>query len=91
MELWEFNFYCKGYRETFYNEQMNLMKLSYQTGMFSRESKQKPKPLEYYLKDIEKQFHGDKYKDVPVDKELSRSIHDKIQKLKEKELKQYEE
>ena len=91
MELWEFNFYCKGYKEVFYNEQMNLMKLAYQTGMFSRESKQKPKSLEYYLNEIDKQFHGSKYKTTPVDTKLSRKIHDKIQKLKEKELKQYEE
>ena len=91
MELWEFNFYCKGYRETFYNEQMNLMKLSYQTGMFSRESKQKPKSLEYYLNEIDKQFHGGKYRNKPVDKKLSQSIHDKIQELKAKELKQYAE
>lgn len=64
------------------------MKLAYITGMFSRESKNKPKPLEMYLNKIDKQFHGNKYKDVPVDKNLSMSIHDKIQKLKE--MKQYE-
>lgn len=88
MELWEFNFYCKGYKEVFFNEQMNLMKLAYTTGMFSRESKNKPKPLESYLDKIDKQFHGNKYKNAPVDKKLSQSIHDKIQRLKE--MKQYE-
>ena len=88
MELWEFNLYCKGYREVFFNEQMNIMKLSYNTGAFSRESKRKPKSLEYYLNEIDKSFHGNKYRNVPVDKELSRNIHEKIQKLKEME--QYE-
>lgn len=90
MELWEFNLYCKGYKEVFFNEQMNLMKLAYNTGAFSRESKKKPKSLETYLNEIDKKFHGNKYKNVPVDKELSRSIYEKIQKLKEKEMKQYE-
>lgn len=66
------------------------MKLAYNTGAFSRESKRKPKSLETYLNEIDKKFHGNKYKDVPVDKELSRSIYEKIQKLKEKEMKQYE-
>ena len=72
----------------YFNEQMNLMKLAYTTGMFSRESKNKPKPLEKYLNEIDKKFHGNKYKDVPVDRKLSQSIHDKIQKLKE--MKRYE-
>ena len=66
------------------------MKLAYNTGAFSRESKKKPKSLETYLNEIDKKFHGNKYKDVPVDRELSRSIYEKIQKLKEKEMKQYE-
>lgn len=90
MELWEFNLYAKGYREVYFNEQMNLMKLAYQTGMFSRESKHKPKPLEKYLHEIDKKFHGEQYRNVPVDKKLSQNIHSKIQKLKEKEMKQYE-
>ena len=56
MEYWEFNFYLKGYRERFYNEQVNIMKLAYNTGMLSRESKRKPKSLESYLDKIDKQF-----------------------------------
>ena len=86
MEYWEFNFYLKGYRERFYNEQVNIMKLAYNTGMLSRESKRKPKSLESYLDKIDKQFHGTKYKDVPVDTKKSREIYEKIQKLKEKEM-----
>ena len=85
MELWEFNLYCKGYKEVYFNEQMNIMKLAYNTGAFSRESKRKPKSLESYLNEIDKKFHGNKYKDVPVDTKLSKSIHDKIQKLREVE------
>lgn len=88
MELWEFNLYQKGYKEVYFNEQMNIMKLAYNTGAFSRESKKKPKPLETYLNEIDKKFHGNKYKNVPVDKKLSMSIYEKIQKLKEVE--QYE-
>lgn len=86
MEYWEFNFYLKGYKENFYNEQVNLMKLAYNTGMLSRESKHKPKSLEYYLDKIDKQFHGNKYRDVPVDTKKSREIYEEIQKLKEKEM-----
>lgn len=82
MEYWEFNFYLKGYKERFYNEQVNLMKLAYNTGMLSRESKHKPKSLESYLDKIDKQFHGNKYKNVPVDKEKSRKIYNEIQRLK---------
>lgn len=85
MELWEFNLYCKGYQEVFYNEQMNLMKLAYNTGMFSRESKQRPKPLETYLNKIDKHFHKNDYKNVKVDVEKSKNIYEKIQKLKEVE------
>lgn len=83
MEYWEFNLYCKGYREVFYNEQMNIMKQSYYTGMFSRESKQKPKPLDKYMNDIDKQFHPNKYRNTKVDVEKAKAIHSKIQQLKE--------
>ena len=86
MEYWEFNFYLKGYRERFYNEQVNIMKLAYNTGMLSRESKRKPKSLESYLDKIDKKYHGNRYRDVPVDKEKSRKIYEEIQKLKEKEM-----
>lgn len=85
MELWEFNLYCKGYNEVYYNEQMNIMKLAYTTGMFSRESKHKPKPLETYLNKIDKQFHKDRYKDIPVDRNKSKKIEERINKLKEVE------
>lgn len=57
------------------------MKTAYYTGMFSKETKQKPKSLEYYLNEIDKQFHPQNF-DRPVDVELSMSIHDKIQALK---------
>ena len=86
MEYWEFNFYLKGYRERFYNEQVNIMKLAYNTGMLSRESKRKPKSLESYLDKIDKKYHGNRYRDVPVDTEKSRKIYEEIQKLKEKEM-----
>ena len=86
MEYWEFNFYLKGYKENFYNEQVNLMKLAYNTGMLSRESKHKPKSLEHYLDKIDRQFHGNKYKDIPVDVEKSRKIYEEIERLKEKEM-----
>ena len=62
------------------------MKLAYNTGMLSRESKRKPKSLESYLDKIDKQFHGNKYKNAPVDTNKSRDIYNKIQKLKEKEM-----
>ena len=86
MEYWEFNFYLKGYRERFYNEQVNIMKLAYNTGMLSRESKRKPKSLESYLDKIDKQFHGNKYKNVPVDTKTSRELYEKLQKSHEKEM-----
>ena len=84
MEFWEFNLYVKGYKEVFYNEQMNLMKQSYYTGMFSKDTKNRPKSLEYYLNQIEKQFRKDEYKNKPVDTDLSKSIHKRIQELKKK-------
>ena len=78
--------YLKGYRESIYLKQVDLMTLAYNTGMLSRESKRKPKSLESYLDKIDKQFHGNKYKNVPVDTKKSREIYEKIQKLKEKEM-----
>ena len=39
MELWEFNLYLKGYRESIYIKQIDLMTLAYNTGMFSHETK----------------------------------------------------
>ena len=54
MEYWEFNFYLYGYREKLYLDDVNLMKLAYNTGMLSRESKHKPKSLESYLDKIDK-------------------------------------
>lgn len=90
MELWEFNFYVKGYKDVFFNEQMNIMKLAYNSGMFSRESKSKPKPLGYYLNKIEKSFYKNEYKNVKVDKEKSMEIYRTIERLK-KERMQYEE
>lgn len=86
MEYWEFNFYLYGYREKLYLDDVNLMKLAYNTGMLSRESKHKPKSLESYLDKIDKKYHGNRYRDVPVDKEKSRKIYEEIQKLKEKEM-----
>ncbi len=86
MEYWEFNFYMKGYREKLYHDDINIMKLAYNTGMLSRESKKKPKSLEHYLNEIDKAYHKGMYKDVPVDKEKSKSIYKKIQELKEKEV-----
>ena len=83
LEYWELLLYTEGYREKLYNEQCNVIKTAYYTGMFSRESKQKPKSLSYYLDQLDKQFHK-KEVDKPVDVDLSRSIHDKIQQLKRK-------
>lgn len=82
MEFWEFNLYVKGYKEVYYNEQMNLMTLAYNTGMFSRETKHKPKPLEYYTNQIEKLFHGDRDKHKPVDVKFAKEIEKEIEKLK---------
>ena len=84
MEYWEFNFYMKGYREKMYHDDINIMKLAYNTGMLSRETKKKPKSLEHYLNEIDKAYHKGMYRDVPVDKEKSKSIYQKIQELKEK-------
>ena len=81
--------YLKGYRESIYLKQIDLMTLAYNTGMFSHETKHKPKSLESYLKKIDLQFHGNPYRDVPVDVKKAREIEEKINKLKEK--KQYEE
>lgn len=83
MEYWEFMLYIKGYQDVYFNEQMNLMKLAYNSGMFSRETKSKPKSLHYYLSKIERAFNKNNYSDVPVDVEEAKRIHDKIQKLKE--------
>ena len=82
MELWEFNLYFKGYKEVYFNEQMNIMKLAYYTGNFAQPSKKKPKPLEKYLNDIDKRFHKTKV-DTPVDRKKSMEIYNTIQKLKE--------
>ena len=78
--------YLKGYRESIYLKQVDLMTLAYNTGMLSRESKHKPKSLESYLDKIDKKYHGNRYRDVPVDTEKSRKIYEEIQKLKEKEM-----
>ena len=86
MEYWEFNFYLLGCRERYYLNDVNLMKLAYNTGMLSRESKHKPKSLESYLDKIDKKYHGNRYRDVPVDTKKSREIYEKIQKMKEKEM-----
>ena len=83
MEFWEFNLYCKGYKEVYYQDEVNMIKLAYTTGMFSRESKKKPKSLESYIHKIDKEFHKSKYRDVPVDVEKSKEIERKIQRLKE--------
>lgn len=58
------------------------MTLAYNTGMLSRESKRKPKSLEYFLDKIDKHFHGNKYKNVPVDTKKSREILEQIEKRK---------
>lgn len=86
MELWEFNAYIKGYKEVFYKEQMNLMKQAYYTGMFGNSNNKKPKSLEHYLDQVEKNFRKGEYKEKPVDVNLSKSIYEKIQKMKEKEM-----
>lgn len=82
MEYWEFNFYLKGYREHFYKQEVDLMKLAYNTGMLSRETKHKPKSLEHYLEKIDKKYHGNPYRNAPVDVKKSREIYEKIQKMK---------
>lgn len=82
MHYWEFMLYLEGYKETFYNEQMNIMKLSYYTGMFSKETKSRPKSLNYYLKQIDKAFNKDKGVEKPVDVKKSWEIYHKIEELK---------
>ena len=86
MEYWEFNFYLKGYRERLYHEEVQLMKQSYNTGMLSRESKRKPKSLEYYINQIDREFHKVDYRNTPVDTQKSRKIYEEITKLKQKEM-----
>ena len=82
MEYWEFNFYLLGYKEKYYVDEVNMMKLAYNTGMFSHETKHKPKSLESYVDKIDRAYHKGKYRDVPVDIEKSRNIYDKIEELK---------
>ena len=82
MEYWEFNFYLLGCKERYFVNDMNMMRLAYNTGMLSRESKRKPKSLESYLNEIDRQYHGNQYRDAPVDKEKSRKIYEEIQRLK---------
>ena len=61
MTFSDFNLYCKGYKEVLYSRQVDLMALAYNSGMFSHESKHKPKSLEHYINQIDKQFHKHDY------------------------------
>lgn len=80
MRLWEFNAYLRGYQEVYHNEQINLMKQSYYTGMFSNNDIKKIKSLDYYINKIDQAFNKTSTKEVNVKK--SREIHKTIEMLK---------
>lgn len=82
MELWEFRYYLEGLEDKYYRDDINIMKTGYYSGMFSRETKRKPKSLNSYINDIKREYGKLENKDVPVDVDKSREIHETIEALK---------
>lgn len=82
MELWEFATFLEGYEDVYYQRDVDIIKLSYYTGMFAQPQKKKPKSLDRYINEIKKARNKDVENDKPVDVEKSRKIMDRIQELK---------
>lgn len=82
MEYWEFNLYLKGYETVLFNKEIDSMTLAYNSGMFSRETKSKPKSLTHYLRKIRKAYNRVGGSEKPVDNKEAQRIHDRIEELK---------
>lgn len=73
MHLWEYNNYLIGYRSVIREREELIIKLAYNTAAFIN-TKQKPKPLEYYIQKIRHQFKPKTKSNAKVDVNKSKMI-----------------
>jgi hypothetical protein len=84
--LWSFNRYVIGYREKLKRDQADIVKLAYQTAAFTN-SKQRPRPLAYYLGKIlnsDKKSKQKALKDIEWAKEMDKKVEEALKRMEEK-------
>lgn len=79
------NRYVIGYREKLKRDQADIVKLAYQTAAFTN-SKQRPRPLAYYLGKImntNKKSKQKAFEDIAWAKEMDKKVADALKRMEE--------